>query len=212
MTATNPNIETLKKHLVTIKDKGKSYCITINTVGHLIYILNDGIGLYVLLVPNNKLTIEDSHKVLNLEGWTEKFLLINFHKSYEMNSIDILLSEIEKILIDVLRIPKERNWRFEVNSGMMIVKANEISLDAATRREIIKKKANSPIRKILNILTYPFKSNLRMSISVTIILATISFYRDVSLYSAITYKYLILTIGMGVLCYIALQLKYPDKK
>ncbi|MFA7379964.1 MAG: hypothetical protein WC150_05845 [Bacteroidia bacterium] len=151
MTEKNSNIDILRTHLATIKDKGKSYCITINTIGHLYYILNDGKGFYVLLVPNQKLTIEKSHKILNLTGWTEKFSLTNYHKYYDISSIDILLDEIENISINILRVPTERNWRFEVNSGMMVVKAHEISLDATSRREI--NKANTPLRRILKYLT-----------------------------------------------------------
>jgi hypothetical protein len=156
MRRTNPNIEKLENHLVTINDKGKSYCITITTLGHLIYILNDGIGRYVLLVPNKKFSIEDYNKILNLEGWTEKFTLTNFHKNYDTLSNNILLNEIEIILNDILNVPTERNWRFEVNSGMMVVKANEISLDATTRRENNKAKANKPLRRILKYMSFPF--------------------------------------------------------
>ncbi len=212
MKPTNLNIEKLKKHLVTINDKGKSYCINITTLGHLIYILNDGIGRYVLLVPNKKLTIEDSNKILNLNGWSEKFTLTNFHKNYDTWSSNILLDEIEIILNDILNVPTERNWRFAVNAEMMVVKANEISLDTTSRREINKARANSTSRRVLNFLKVHFSSNFNTAITVTIIFGFIILFNEKSTNDTIDLKLLPIILGMGLLYYIILQLRWPNKK
>ena len=208
----NPNIEILKSHLLTIKDKGKSYCITITTMGNLFYILNDGQGFYLLLVPNKKLTQQSSTELLKLNEWKEKFHLTNYHKTFDCLSIDIITSEIEIIFKNILKIPDTRKWRFEVNSGMMVVKANEISLDATSRRENNKLKANTPIRKFLKILFYPFSTNLRISIIVTIILGVIFIFKEKSKNNTIDYKLFILILGMGFFYYYILQLRWPDKK
>ena len=212
MTNISTNIATLRQNLLAIKEKGESSCITISTIGNLLYVLNDGIGFYVLLVPNKKLTQQLSLQILQISGWTEKFSLTNYHKSFEIYSIDMIAREIENIFIDVLKIPTTRKWRFEVNSGMMIVKANELAMDAASRREINKVRANSPLRRIIKFLIYPFSTNLRMSIAVTIILGASIVFNKKSMNAISNYKIFLLTIVMGLICYVVLQLKYPDKK
>ena len=208
----NPNIEILKNNLLTIKDKGKSYCITITTMGNLFYILNDGQGFYLLLVPNKKLTQQSSTELLKLNEWNEKFHLTNYHKTFDSLSIDIIISEIEIIFRNILKIPDNRKWRFEVNSGMMVVKANEISLDATSRRENNKLEANTPLRKFLKLLFYPFSTNLKMSITVTIILGIIFVLKEKSKNNTIDYKLFIIILGAGILYYFILQLRWPNKK
>ena len=207
----NSNVEKLEKYLATINAKGKSYCITITTLGHLIYILNDGIGRYVLLVTNKILTIEDSNKILNLDGWTENFTLTNFHKNYDKCPSNILLDENEILLNDILNVPTERNWRFAVNPGMMAVKANEISLDATSRREINKVRANSTSRRVLNFIKVHFSSNFNTAVTVTIILGFIIMFNEKSTNVEIDLKLLPIILGIGLLYYIILQLKWPKK-
>lgn len=212
MTSISTNIATLRQNLLAIKEMGESYCITISAFGNLLYILNDGIEFYVLLVPNKKLTQQLSHQILQINGWTEKFSLTNYHKSFELYSIDMIPSEIENILIDILKIPTTRKWCFDVNSGMMLVKDNVLALDAASRREINKARTNSPLRKIIKLLVYPFTSNLRLSITWTIILGAFIVLNNKLMNTTSDYKIFLLTIVMGLVFYVGLQLKFPDRK
>lgn len=211
MTSISTNITTLKQKLSAIKELGKSYCITISAFGNLLYILNEGIGFYVLLVPNKKLTEQLSHQILQINGWTEKFALTNYHKSFELYSTDMIPIEIENIFINILKIPTTRKWCFDVNSGMMIVKDNVLALDAASRREINKARANSPLRKIIKLLVYPFSNNLRVSITWTIILNALIVFNNRLMNTESNYKIFLLTIVMGLLFYVGLRLKFPDR-
>lgn len=93
----------------------------------------------------------------------------------------------------------------------MLVKANVMALDAETRRENNKKKANSPLRKLLTVLSYPLQSNLKMSISVTIITMIIFGYKNFSFYSEISLQSVGIAIGSGGLLYLFLRLKYAKK-
>jgi hypothetical protein len=211
MTAINSNIEVLKQNLLIIKAKGKSYGITITTIGNLLYILNEGTGFYVLLVPNKKLTPHLSMKILQINGWKEKFHLTNYHKNFYDQSIEMIAIEIENILNNLLLVPISRTWRFELSSGMMALKANEVLLDAYSRREINKAKVKSPLRRLSKLLFYPFSTNLRMSIVVTIVFGAGILYKELSINASIDYQSIILISGIGLLSYFIFQLNYPEK-
>jgi hypothetical protein len=212
MESTHNNLEFLKQLLQEIKEKGKSHCVTITSMGNLLYILNDGFNFYVLLVPNKKLSPNLSQKILQIEGWAEKFALTNYHKTYDIDFCNLVINEVNKIFIEVLRVPQNRIWRFETNPGMMVVKAHEISLDAKTRRERNKIKANSILRHSLKLLWFPFSNNLRFSISSSFIIATIILIDKHVKREEVDTLSLFLILGVGPLLYAVLQLRYPDRK
>jgi hypothetical protein len=173
MESTHNNLLYLKEQLEIIRDKGKSHCVTITSLGNLLYVLNDGFNFCVLLVPNKKLSQILSGEILRIGGWIEKFALTNYEKTYDLNSVDLIITEINIIFIEVLRVPQNRIWRFDTNPGMMAVKSKEISLDAKTRRERNMAKANSLLSRCVKALRYPFVNNIRFSIIASIIIAII---------------------------------------
>lgn len=177
-------------------------------MGNLIYILNDGNAFYTLLVPNEKLSGNVSDQILKLNGWVEKFTQTNYHKSCDLYSVDTITKEVNYILTEILKTPATRKWRFETNPGMMVVKAEEISLNAATRREINQKNANSPLKMLTKYLLIPFSTNLRMAITFTIACTTIYFFNQ----RFFDLKSFLLIPGLGLLCYLLLKLKYPEHK
>ena len=212
MESTHNNILILKQQLEIIREKGKSHCVSITTLGNLIYVLNDGFSFYVLLVPNKKLSQILSDKILRIGGWIEKFALTNYEKTYNFNSVDLIITEVNNIFTEVLRVPQNRNWRFETNPGMMVVKANEISLDAETRRERNKSQANSILDRFLKALSFPFSNNIRFSIIASIILATIILILKHSKNESVDTLTLSIILGFCPFLYVILQLKYPDRK
>ncbi|MEM6721072.1 MAG: hypothetical protein AAF611_17215 [Bacteroidota bacterium] len=145
----NANLIKLRSGLDEIQSKGESYNLTITSMGNLIYILNTGVDFYALLVPNKTLDQNTANKILTSIQWEEKFHLTNYHKSYDYNKSETLLKEVEKLLIAILKVPNSRQWRFDIQPEMMIVKSDEESIPTSVRRELNKRKFNSPIRKFL---------------------------------------------------------------
>jgi hypothetical protein len=205
------NSEILKQHLFTIKERGRGHCLTITTVGHLIYILNEGDGFYVLVVPEKKLTQTTSNQLLEVVDWEEKYSLSNYHKTFNFNSIEFISVEIDKILSKVLTIPKTRKWRFLINPGMMVIKSNEVVLNAKTRRDMNKKMSNTLSKKLLKYLAFPLSTNLNASIFATLILLGLIGSEKLKA-STLNIEFLTFLLSFGIITYIILRLKYPDKK
>ncbi len=153
-----------------------------------------------------------SEKILRIGGWIEKFALTNFEKTYDLNSVDLIIIEVNNIFIEVLRVPQNRIWRFETNPGMMVVNANEISLDAKTRTERNKSQANSIFNRFLKALSFSFSNNIRFSIITSIILATILLIDKHSKNESVDALTLSIILGFCPFLYAILQLKYPDRK
>ncbi len=120
--SSNNNLESWIKKLI---ERPIYNCLKIISKGNVLYILKDkDRKLYILFIPNVPLDDKLSLQLKNL-GYKEKFAKINFSKfvDYEQSeSINIFCSEIDFIFKNIFQVESTRHWRFEIESGMRLLK------------------------------------------------------------------------------------------
>lgn len=93
--------------------------------GNSLYILKESIETYwLLIVPSEPLGENASTELIN-RGFQEKHPKINYTKTICLNNedgIEQVKEEIEYIFHNILKVETDRLWRFEIQSGMKILK------------------------------------------------------------------------------------------
>jgi hypothetical protein len=84
----------------------------------------------VLIVPQAPLNENQRKEVLKL-GYKENFENVNYEKYIDYSQLHELrnLAEIiEFIFLKVFKIESDRKWRFELQTGMHVLKDNKIAI------------------------------------------------------------------------------------
>lgn len=154
------NKQLLREHLDKLRSMPVYSSIEINIVGIRIHLLKDKNNrIYSLIVPNKPLNLEDVSSILKL-GFDEKFKKINFDKFYNVWDTDEIILTTYHILIDVLKVSKEKSWRFDLSRGMKLLLYNEPEIPNSIRIQEQKEKNN----KLQNKLAKKFGINMVISL------------------------------------------------
>lgn len=141
MTAiTETNTETLQRMLLELQDATVYTCIEVYSKGNKIYLLKDfNEWLFVLIVPQAPLNDLQRDGILSY-GFTEIWQNINYVKEItytDLSELTNLTNTIESVFTSVFAIEKNRNWRFEKNTGMQVIKDTKTPI--LTRVELLKR-------------------------------------------------------------------------
>jgi hypothetical protein len=121
----NQNISNFDHWFIELNKRATYNCIRIISKGNTFYILKENNETYfLLLVPARPLEEPASTEIVN-RGFQEKHLKKNYTKTLRINNevvLEQIKEEIEYIFHHLLKVEKERQWRFEIQSGMKILK------------------------------------------------------------------------------------------
>lgn len=162
----NTNQQTLFAYLNKLKQSSVFSDIIIETLGIRLHLLKDNNEkIYCLVVPDKPLNYSSVKKFEEL-GFQEKFKKINFIRFFSLHNLDEVVEIIEKVLSDILRVPENRQWRFDLTRGMALLKSNNPEMPNSLRRKMIKERNNKP----LNIFKRKYGINLVISLIISIII------------------------------------------
>jgi len=143
MTAQN---KTNLNYWITALTKRPIYSsLQILSKGNIINILKEkGESYWMLLIPSKPLEEQTSIE-LNNSGFRERHSRINFTKTLHIDNENVkeqIVEEIDYIFHHFLKVEKERPWRFEIQSGMQILKDPRPILTKSQLRHRNKAKLN----------------------------------------------------------------------
>ena len=128
------NAECLNHYLEELKTASDFSAILINSKGVRFHMLKEYNRLYCLLVPN--LPVDDlKNAQLIKAGFHEKFPKINYEMEFGLENKTLIIEKTLLAMNQILQIEIGRIWRFEINPGMMVIRANEAELPTGIRRE-----------------------------------------------------------------------------
>ncbi|MFY8108191.1 MAG: hypothetical protein ACOVO9_04330 [Bacteroidia bacterium] len=125
------NKEILIERINGLIDKQVYTCLLVYSRGNIIYILKDfEEEIYVLIVPQAPLNENQRKEILKL-GYKENFENINYEKYIDysqLHELRNLAENIEFIFLEVFKIESDRKWRFELQTGMHVIKDKKTPL------------------------------------------------------------------------------------
>ena len=155
--------EILLEQIGQLLNKSVFNCLEITSKGNKLYLLKDrNYKIYAFLLPQRPLG-DFTIKALSDLGFKEIWPKINFSKFVDYSDIHNLkgfAAEIELIFINILNVEPDRKWRFNIHSGMAVLKDNRTPLLTAKQRQEKNKKKHEIKRVLLNDFTYALALSL----------------------------------------------------
>lgn len=142
---TTQNKENLIYWITDLSKRPIYNSLKIISKGNTLYLLKEmGEVYWILIVPSKPLEEQTSIELINL-GFQERHSRINYTKTLKINNDNVkeqIKDEIDYILHNLLKVEKERLWRFEIQSGMKILKDPRPLLTKSELRHRNKRKLN----------------------------------------------------------------------
>lgn len=159
-------------------------CLKVYSKGNEIYLLKDSnYQIYILIVPQAPLN-ENQRNALKSLGYKEIWEKVNFEKYINYSDSSLLyqlIDSVDSILTEIFKVQSERKWRYDLNTGMAVLKDNKTPLLTANERIKKGKRERVFSNRIFNDITYSlalsviifiglFSKNLIDSLTIKIIL------------------------------------------
>ncbi len=178
------NKDILLKRLNDLLTRPVYTCLKVYSKGNIIYLLKDSnCQIYILIVPQAPLNQSQINALKSLgykEIW-EKVNFENFINYSDSSLLNQLIDSVDSILTEIFKVESDRKWRYDLNTGMAVLKDNKTPLLTANQRiETVKRKKMS-LKIVFNDIAYSlalsviifiglFCKNLIDSLSIKVIL------------------------------------------
>jgi len=154
---TDSNKDILITRLKDLITKPDYTSLEVYSKGNRIYLLKDStFRIYILIVPQAPLNEIQRNSLINL-GYKELWGKVNYEKYFDnsdSSSLRKLVDNIASIFIEIFKVEPERKWRYDLNSGMAVLKDNRTPLLTASERFKKGKRKDSTLKLLFNDITY----------------------------------------------------------
>jgi len=151
------NKKILFEKIIDLLQKPIYTALEVYSKGNKLYLLKDRNNtLYLLLVPQRPLEDTFSKKVVDI-GFKEIWKGVNYElyiDNTNKKELFQLCENIEYLFNDLLRVEFSRPWRYEINSGMGVLKNNRKPLATTSERHSRKKKSKQIMPLLFNDYAY----------------------------------------------------------